>query len=72
MKYNVNQKVKIALESQHVNQGLSDGIQMEGTIINLNQCSLYQYKITWSNGQTNNYREEDLLPYNTEPNYEIY
>ena len=73
MKYNLYQKVKISLDSDYRKQGIDKyGIQMEGIIIELEWSLPYQYKVKWSDGIIYNYRYKDLLPYNTEPNYEIY
>ena len=72
MKYNLHQKVKISLDSRYKHQGFNGDIQMEGTIIKLQESSPYQYKVRWSNDTIDNYREEDLLPFSEEPNYEIY
>lgn len=55
-KFNVGDRVKLREDSEYAHQ--SDG--QDGTIIELDGCSEYCYRITWGNGYSDSYRAIDI------------
>lgn len=74
MKFKKGDKVIINPEGQYQYQGYSDDIQLIGTIISTKtNDSDFQYEVDWEGGKHGLlYNDEDLFPFNSELNYEIY
>ncbi len=74
MNFSKGDRVIINPESQYQHQGYSDDIQLIGTIISTKtNYKDFMYLVDWEGGKHGLlYNDEDLFPFNSELNYEIY
>jgi len=74
MNFKKGDYVIINPKSKYSHQGYKNNIQLIGTIIEYpTKYDDLGYMVDWGGGQTGMlYNDEDLIPYNSEPNYEIY
>jgi len=74
MNFKKGDYVIINPKSKYSHQGYKNNIQLIGTIIlTKTNDSDFQYEVDWEGGKHGLlYNDEDLFPFNSELNYEIY